>query len=63
MKLITKEIKKSKNNLANMTFRLNKDLCIEFQTLARELGLTQATIIRNAVKQAIDEMKIAKDDR
>lgn len=63
MKLIEQEQKKSSSNLKTITFRLEKELVEQFKALSKELGIKQATIIRNAMKLAIKEMENKKDDR
>ena len=63
MLLIKLEQKKSSSNLKTVTFRLEKKLIDEFKALSKELGIKQATIIRNAMKIAIKEMENKKYDR
>ena len=60
--LILKEtIRRRGNKLKTITFRLEKELVEEFQSLTKEVGLKQATIIRVALDKAIEEMKKIKE--
>jgi hypothetical protein len=52
---------KKKINYKTITFRLDKELINEFRKLCKEADLKQVTIIENAMKKAILEIKELKE--
>jgi predicted DNA-binding protein len=63
MRLIEQKKRKTSSSLKTITFRLEKELVEQFKALSKELGIKQATIIRNAIKISIAEMEEEKNDR
>jgi len=63
MKLLTNDNRKKENNLKTITFRLEHDLIDNFKTLCKKHKIKQATVIRNALRLAIEEMEKIENEK
>jgi predicted DNA-binding protein len=59
--LVKQKKQRNKKESKSIAFRVSPSLVTEFRELCKELGITQSSIIENAMKLAIEEMKRIKE--
>jgi len=58
--LIPKQKNRIKKEMKPIAFRISTDVVKEFKELCREVGITQSSIMENAMRMAIKEMRELK---